>query len=72
MKKSIKQELKSFALKLRSEIIKRDKFYMSKTETWQESKSGDKYSYISDVLNELWPEIETCCNEVEVKIPYLK
>lgn len=68
----IKSELKSFALKLRKELVKRDKYFFSKSESWQESDTGEKYLIKTDMLQELWSSIETALNDFNIKIPYLK
>lgn len=44
------------------EVSKREKYFLSKPESWQESVSGDKYSTRTDMLSELSQEMEAQLN----------
>lgn len=72
MKKPIKQELKSFALKLRRELVNRDKYVQRKTHEWYETDAGQRYASDTEKLETLWQAVETSLNELGINIPYLK
>jgi len=72
MKKTIKQEVKSFALKLRKELINRDKVVNQKSNEWYESKSGELHAATTEHLQNLWESVSTTLDELDIKIPYLK
>jgi hypothetical protein len=70
--KTIRQEIKSFAIKLRREILKREKFANERSEDWQESLTGQRYDGTTGVLDELWEKLSQSLDELLIDIPNLK
>lgn len=59
----MKAIINKFEKDLNDEIVKRDKYFNSKSENWQESEKGEEYQNSTEVLMELYDEVlETLTN----------
>ncbi len=57
-KKTIKSQLNIFYKNLLKEIEKRNTYWTSKSDSWRESIAGDNYTTKTDVLQELYDNLE--------------
>lgn len=70
--KPIKQEVRSFALKLRKAVIAREKYQESREPEWFETVASFNYIATTDALQELWQSVSEALDELHIDIPLLK
>lgn len=70
-KKSIKAQIKTLYINLRREVIKREKYFDKKSESWQ--NKNVQYNTTTEYLNGLLSNIEyECTHNLDINLPYLK
>lgn len=65
---TIKAKIKSLHEDLKIEINNRNDYYMTKSESWYNTNLGEEYSIKTDILIELYENIETIMIDLGIGI----